>query len=61
MPANNVLKLQKFYQTTKKPIWYAHPKSKYYLVPYFVGLTVSLSASLFFAFRAGFGIKATKN
>ncbi|KAH3676732.1 hypothetical protein OGATHE_001222 [Ogataea polymorpha] len=44
--ANKVIELQKFYQTTNKPIYLAHPRSKYYLIPYALGLTLSVGASL---------------
>ncbi|GME73731.1 unnamed protein product [Ambrosiozyma monospora] len=60
MAHNKVIELQKFYQTTKKPIWYAHPRAKFYLVPYFAAFGLSLSVSLYYTVRAGFGLKANQ-
>ncbi|ODV86474.1 hypothetical protein CANARDRAFT_175358 [[Candida] arabinofermentans NRRL YB-2248] len=58
--ANKVIELQKFYQSTTKPIWLAHPRSKYYLVPYAIGLTLSVGASGYYLVRACFGLKANQ-
>ncbi|KAG7858577.1 hypothetical protein KL939_002699 [Ogataea angusta] len=55
---NRVIELQKFYQSTNKPIYMAHPRSKYYLIPYALGLTLSVGASLYYTGRACFGLKA---
>ncbi|GMM46693.1 cytochrome c oxidase subunit VII [Pichia kluyveri] len=55
-----IIELQKFYQTTTKPLWRAHPNANLVLIPYFAAFGISLGASLYFAVRAGFGIKAQK-
>jgi cytochrome c oxidase subunit 7 len=55
-----IIELQKFYQTSTKPLWRAHPNAKLVLIPYFAAFTVSLGAALFFTGRAAFGIKASK-
>ncbi|KAI0462082.1 hypothetical protein LJB42_004687 [Komagataella kurtzmanii] len=55
-----IIELQKFYQSTNKPIYAAHPRSKYYLIPYFGLLGVSVAATLFYTGRACFGIKDKK-
>ncbi|CDK27542.1 unnamed protein product [Kuraishia capsulata CBS 1993] len=61
MPSpQRIIEMQKFYQSSKKPIYMAHPRAKYYLVPYAIGLTLSVSASLYYTGRAVFGIKDKK-
>ncbi|ODQ47265.1 hypothetical protein PICMEDRAFT_57787 [Pichia membranifaciens NRRL Y-2026] len=55
-----IIELQKFYQTSTKPLWRAHPNANLILIPYFAAFAFSLGASLTFAVRAGFGIKASK-
>ncbi|KAF6009936.1 hypothetical protein HII12_003482 [Brettanomyces bruxellensis] len=52
-----IIELQKFYQTSKKPIWKALPRSKLYLYPYYAAFSISLGASLFFMVRAILDIK----
>lgn len=53
-----IIELQKYYQSTTKPLWRAHPNAKLVLIPYFAAFAISLGASITFALRAGFGIKA---
>ncbi|KGK37911.1 hypothetical protein JL09_g2950 [Pichia kudriavzevii] len=55
-----IIELQKYYQTTTKPLWRSHPNAKLVLIPYFAAFTVSLGAALFFTGRAAFGIKPQK-
>lgn len=55
-----VIELQKYYQTTTKPLWRAHPNANIVLIPYFAAFFLSLGASFTFAVRAGMGIKAQK-
>ncbi len=57
---NRVIQLQKFYQSTKKPIYLAHPRAKFYLVPYGAAFTLSLGATFYYLGRAIFGLKANQ-
>ncbi|VEU23373.1 DEKNAAC104700 [Brettanomyces naardenensis] len=55
-----IIEMQKFYQTSTKPIWRAHPRAKLYLIPYFAAFGISVGASLTFLVRAVLDIKAKK-
>lgn len=55
-----IIELQKYYQTTNKPLWRAHPNANLVLIPYFAAFTVSLGAALYYTGRAAFGIKDSK-
>jgi cytochrome c oxidase subunit 7 len=55
-----VIELQKYYQTTTKPLWRAHPNANLLLIPYFAAFGLSLSVALFYTGRATLGIKDVK-
>lgn len=59
--ANRVIEMQKLYQHSTKPIWWRHPRSKYYLYPFFGLFTVALVGPLLYLPNAFMGIKAKKN
>ncbi|KAL3234520.1 Cytochrome c oxidase subunit 7, mitochondrial [Nakaseomyces bracarensis] len=59
--ANNVTKLQRLFQASSKPIWWRHPRSAFYLYPYYGLLAVAVLAPICYIPNAVLGIKAKKN
>lgn len=58
--ANRVIELQKIFQSSKKPLWWRHPRSPFLLYPFFGLLTVAVVAPLLYIPNAIMGIKAEK-
>lgn len=54
----NIIRLQKLYQTSKLPMWMKHPRLKYYIYPYAAAYAVAVTVPLFYCGRAIVGIKA---
>ncbi|CDR45109.1 CYFA0S16e02256g1_1 [Cyberlindnera fabianii] len=58
--ANHVIELQKLYQSSTKPLWMRHPRSKFYIYPFW-GLFWSVNAvTTYYLGRAVLGIKDPK-
>ncbi|ODV98405.1 hypothetical protein PACTADRAFT_185081 [Pachysolen tannophilus NRRL Y-2460] len=61
MPSSEkIIELQKLYQSSKKPLWMIHPRSKFYVYPYYLTLGLTVGVSLYYTGRALLGIKASK-
>lgn len=58
--ANNVIEMQKLYQSSTKPLWMRHPRSKFYVYPYWALFWASMGVSLYYTGRAVLGIKDPK-
>ncbi|GAV55929.1 hypothetical protein ZYGR_0AZ01010 [Zygosaccharomyces rouxii] len=56
--ANKVIELQKIFQNSAKPLWWRHPRSAFYLWPFYGIFTVALVAPFLYMPNAVRGIKA---
>lgn len=56
--ANKVIQLQKLFQSSTKPLWWRHPRSAFYLYPFYGLLTVAVISPLLYVPNAILGIKA---
>ncbi|CAH02309.2 Cox7 [Kluyveromyces lactis] len=62
MPSpSKIIELQKLFQHSSKPLWSRHPRSAFYLYPFWGLFTVALVAPLLYIPNAIMGIKAKKN
>ncbi|CCD27255.1 cytochrome c oxidase subunit VII NDAI_0K00640 [Naumovozyma dairenensis CBS 421] len=58
--ANRVIQNQRIFQKSTKPLWWRHPKSAFYLYPFYGLLAVAVIAPLTYIPNAIMGIKAEK-
>lgn len=56
-PKNKVIELQKLFQTSTKPLWWRHPRSPFYLYPYYALMAVAVIGPLLYIPNAIRGIK----
>ncbi|ODQ81982.1 hypothetical protein BABINDRAFT_32263 [Babjeviella inositovora NRRL Y-12698] len=56
----NIIRLQKLYQNSPKPMWLKHPRSKFYIYPYVAMFAVGVTVPFYYYGRAVLGIKADK-
>ncbi|AMD22394.1 HGR055Cp [Eremothecium sinecaudum] len=56
-----IIDMQRLYQSSTKPIWMRHPRSPYYLYPFWGLFAVVLVAPLLYIPNAIAGVKAKKN
>lgn len=62
MPSpSKIIELQKLFQHSAKPLWMRHPKSPYYLYPFWGLFAVALVSPLLYIPNAIMGVKAKKN
>lgn len=59
--ANKVIELQKLYQKSAKPLWWRHPRSAFYLYPFFGLFAIAVVTPLLYLPNAVKGVKAKKN
>ncbi|ODQ61008.1 hypothetical protein WICANDRAFT_28229, partial [Wickerhamomyces anomalus NRRL Y-366-8] len=57
---NRVIELQKLYQSSPKPLWMKHPRSKFYIYPFWALFTGVTAINLYYTGRAILGIKDPK-
>lgn len=57
MDPQRVIRLQKLYQNSDKPLWLRGPRSKFLVYPFYGLFAVSTSISLWYTGRAIAGIK----
>lgn len=57
MDPQRIIKLQKLYQNSDKPLWLRGPRSKMLVYPFYAMFTFSTAVSLFYTGRAIAGIK----
>ncbi|KAK9474592.1 uncharacterized protein V1510DRAFT_411444 [Dipodascopsis tothii] len=56
--ANKVLSLQKFYQAnTQASLYWRHPRSKFYMIPYWIGFTGLMGYTSYYFGRMVIGKK----
>ncbi|QLG73551.1 hypothetical protein HG535_0F00610 [Zygotorulaspora mrakii] len=58
--SNKIIQLQRLFQASHKPLWWRHPRSPYYLYPFYGLLTVAVVTPLLYIPNAVLGIKAKK-
>ncbi|EDO15936.1 hypothetical protein Kpol_480p23 [Vanderwaltozyma polyspora DSM 70294] len=56
-----IIELQKLFQKSTKPIWWRHPRSAFYLYPFYGLFAVAVIAPLCYIPNAIMGIKAKKH
>ncbi|ODV61922.1 cytochrome c oxidase subunit VII ASCRUDRAFT_75179 [Ascoidea rubescens DSM 1968] len=60
MPKNTVIELQRLYQNSDKSLWMRHPRSKFYIYPFWGLFAFTTGATLYYSGRAILGIKEKK-
>ncbi|CCE90219.1 cytochrome c oxidase subunit VII TDEL_0B00900 [Torulaspora delbrueckii] len=58
--SNRIIELQKIFQSSTKPLWWRHPRSAFYLYPFYGLMAVAVVAPLLYIPNAVRGIKAKK-
>ncbi|SCW01702.1 LAFE_0E05424g1_1 [Lachancea fermentati] len=59
--ANRVIELQKMFQASTKPLWWRHPRSAFYMYPFWGLFAVAVIAPLLYIPNTVKGIKPKKN
>ncbi|KAL6939216.1 hypothetical protein ACO0RG_003045 [Hanseniaspora osmophila] len=56
--ANRIIELQKMFQASQKPLWMRHPRSAFYVYPYYAMFFVGVTVPFYYVARSIVGKKA---
>ncbi|CAR21990.1 Cytochrome c oxidase subunit 7 [Lachancea thermotolerans] len=59
--ANRIIELQKLFQSSQKPLWWRHPRSAFYMYPFWALFTVAVVGPFLYIPNTIRGIKDKRN